>query len=27
LDYGNPNPSCEQYWECRKGEEVTCIFA
>lgn len=26
LDYGNPDPPYEQYWECRKGEEVTRIF-
>jgi hypothetical protein len=25
LDYGNPGPPYEQYWECRKGEEVTRI--
>jgi hypothetical protein len=25
LDYGNPHPPCEQYWECRKGEELTLI--
>ncbi|KAE8343030.1 hypothetical protein BDV24DRAFT_161847 [Aspergillus arachidicola] len=22
LDYGDPSPHFEQYWECRKGEEI-----
>ena len=26
LDYGNPCPPYDQYWECRKGEEVIRIF-
>jgi hypothetical protein len=26
LDYGNPHPLREQYWKCRRGEEVTRIF-
>jgi hypothetical protein len=27
LDYGNPHPLREQYWKCRRGEEVTRFFA